>query len=294
MKAGGLSIYRIAAPLLTMGLITSGALFALQEFVLPVTNRIADRDFNVIKGRPPQASSLLDQRWIVASDGRFYNYDYVVERRAAMEIVGRSNLGIAEFALYGLSVFDVDQKSWELREQLYTRRAEWNARSYGYDLDGGYRLSILPEIKFRSFPAARVRGIGAEPGGELEAPHYFRKEQKPSDTMSFGELRRHIATVEAMGFDVVPLTVQLHRKLSFPMVGLVMTLIGIPFAFVVARRGALYGIGVSIVIAIVYWACLGTFEALGNNALLPAPLAAWAPNLLFGVAGLYRMLTLET
>jgi lipopolysaccharide export LptBFGC system permease protein LptF len=97
-----------------------------------------------------------------------------------------------------------------------------------------------------------------------------------------------------MGFDAVPLTVQLHRKLSFPMVGLVMTLIGIPFAFVVARRGALYGIGVSIIIAIVYWACLGTFEALGNNALLPAALAAWAPNLLFGAAGLYRMLTLET
>jgi lipopolysaccharide export LptBFGC system permease protein LptF len=48
------------------------------------------------------------------------------------------------------------------------------------------------------------------------------------------------------------------------------------------------------VIAIVYWACLGIFEALGNNALLPPLLAAWAPNLLFGAAGLYLMLTLET
>jgi lipopolysaccharide export LptBFGC system permease protein LptF len=74
----------------------------------------------------------------------------------------------------------------------------------------------------------------------------------------------------------------------------VMTLIGIPFAFVVARRGALYGIAISIVIAIVYWACLETFQALGNNALLAPLLAAWAPNLLFGAAGLYLMLTLET
>ena len=47
-------------------------------------------------------------------------------------------------------------------------------------------------------------------------------------------------------------------------------------------------------IAIVYWAVLGIFEALGNNALLPAGLAAWAPNILFGAAGLYLMLTLET
>jgi LPS export ABC transporter permease LptF/LPS export ABC transporter permease LptG len=293
MKAGGLSIYRIAAPLLAMGFVASGSLFALQEYVLPITNRIADRDFNVIKGRPPQASSLLDRRWILASDGRFYNYDYLVERSNLGDGTGRT-FGRSEFALYGLSVFDVDARSWDLREQLYTRRAEWNPRAFGYDLDSGYRLALVPRVGFRSFNATRVRGIGPEPGGELEPPTYFKKEQKPSDTMNFGELRRHIATVESMGFDAVPLTVQLHRKLSFPMVGLVMTLIGIPFAFVVARRGALYGIGVSIIIAIVYWACLGTFEALGNNALLPAALAAWAPNLLFGAAGLYRMLTLET
>ena len=73
-----------------------------------------------------------------------------------------------------------------------------------------------------------------------------------------------------------------------------MTLIGIPFAFVVARRGALYGIAAAIVIAIFYWGCLAIFEALGSTALLPPVLASWAPNILFGAAGLYLMLTLET
>ena len=47
-------------------------------------------------------------------------------------------------------------------------------------------------------------------------------------------------------------------------------------------------------IAIVYWAVMGIFSALGDNALLPPSLAAWAPNLIFGAAGLYLMLTLET
>ena len=87
---------------------------------------------------------------------------------------------------------------------------------------------------------------------------------------------------------------QIHRKIAFPMVGLIMTLLGIPFSFVVARRGALYGIGISIVVAIVYWAFLGIFEALGNNAILPPFLAAWSPNLLFGAAGFYLLLTLDT
>ena len=108
------------------------------------------------------------------------------------------------------------------------------------------------------------------------------------------ELREHIATLEALGLDVVALQVKLHGKVAFPFVCLVMTLLGIPFAFVVARRGALYGIGLSIFIAIVYWATLHIFDALGANAVLPPMLAAWAPNLAFGAAGLYLMLTLET
>jgi lipopolysaccharide export LptBFGC system permease protein LptF len=112
--------------------------------------------------------------------------------------------------------------------------------------------------------------------------------------MGFAELGAYIRSLESRGFDVAKLRVQLHRKLAFPMVGLVMTLLAVPFSFVVARRGALYGIGVAIVIAIVYWAVLGIFEALGNNALLHPSLAAWAPNLLFGATGLYLILTLDT
>ena len=90
------------------------------------------------------------------------------------------------------------------------------------------------------------------------------------------------------------LRVQLHRKVAFPFLGVVMTLIGIPFAFVVGRRGALHGVAISIVVAIVYWSCLGVFEALGNNALLPPVLAAWAPNLIFSAVGLFLVLNLET
>jgi lipopolysaccharide export LptBFGC system permease protein LptF len=136
--------------------------------------------------------------------------------------------------------------------------------------------------------------IGRDPGGEIEPPSYFRREDKPSDTMGFGELRAYIASLETRGFDVAKWRVQLHSKLAFPMVGLVMTLLAVPFSFTVARHGALYGIGIAIVIAIVYWAVLGIFRALGDNALLAAWLAAWAPNLIFGAAGLYLILTLET
>jgi LPS export ABC transporter permease LptF/LPS export ABC transporter permease LptG len=294
MKAGGISVYRAAAPLLGVGLVLSLSLYLAQEFVLPSTNRIAALDFNVIKGRPPQSSGFLDRRWILASDNKLYNYEYLVERKNPAEAGLKDPRSRPEFALFGLCIYDVDGKTWALRERVFATRAAWNAASETYDLERGWRRSLEPPRSFRTFDLERVRALGRDPGGEIDPPHYFRREEKPSDTLGFAELRAHIASLEALGFDTVPLQVQLHRKLAFPAVGLIMTLLGIPFSFTVARRGALYGIGASVVIAIVYWACLGIFEALGNNALLPPLLAAWAPNLLFGAAGLYLMLTLET
>jgi LPS export ABC transporter permease LptF/LPS export ABC transporter permease LptG len=294
MKAGGISVYRAALPVVGMGLLASLSLYGMQEFLLPQTNKVAAMDFNVIKGRPAQSSDQFDRRWILASDSRFYNFDYMVERpgprRAAL---AEPEVG-GEFSLYGFSIYDVNPKTWNLRERLFASRAAWNPATRSYDLERGWRLGTGAHPSFRRFDAERVRVVGPEPGGEIEPPGYFKREKPPSDTMGFAELRTYVASLEARGFDVAGLKVQLHRKLAFPMVGLIMTLLGVPFSFVVARRGALYGIGVSIVIAIVYWAFLGTFEALGNNALLHPALAAWAPNVMFGAAGLYLLLTLDT
>ena len=273
MKAAGISIYRASAPMLGLGAIVCLLMFGMSELILPSMNKVANQDRNVIRGRPPQTSSAMERRWILGSDSRFYNYDYLEQ--------GPRPGGIT---LYGLSIYDVDPAKWDLRDRLYAARAGWNGVSY--DLERGWRRSFAGNPRFHTFDQVRTR--------EIEPPSYFNQEERESDTLGFKELRRHIASLEKLGLDVTALRVQLHRKLSFPLVTVVMTLIGIPFAFVVARRGALYGIAAAIVIAIFYWGCLAIFEALGSTGLLPPVLASWAPNILFGAAGLYLMLTLET
>ncbi len=294
MKAGGISVYRAAGPVLGMGVLASLLLYGMQEWVLPVTNKAAALDRNVIKGRPAQSSDQFDRRWVLARDERFYNFDYIVEREAPpARGVAEPGRG-GEFSVYGFSIYDVDPKTWELRQRVFASRATWDPVTRTYDLERGWRRTTGARSTFKPFTGQRVRAVGRDPGGEIEPPAYFRREDRPSDTMGFSELRAYIVSLAARGFDVAKLRVQLHRKLAFPMVGLVMTLLAVPFSFIVARRGALYGIGLSIVVAIVYWAVLGIFEALGSNALLHPALAAWAPNLMFGAAGLYLILTLET
>jgi LPS export ABC transporter permease LptF/LPS export ABC transporter permease LptG len=294
MKAGGISVYRAAGPVLGMGILASLLLYGMQEWVLPTTNKAAALDRNVIKGRPAQSSDQFDRRWVLASDERFYNFDYIVERNNSPARGVAEPARGGEFSVYGFSIYDVDPKTWDLRERLFASRAAWNGATRTYELERGWRRATGARSSYRAFTAERVRVIGRDPGGEIEPPSYFRREEKPSDTMGFAELTAYIRSLESRGFDVAKLKVQLHRKLAFPMVGFIMTLLAVPFSFIVARRGALYGIGIAIVIAIVYWAALGIFEALGNNALLHPALAAWAPNLAFGAIGLYLIFTLET
>ena len=275
MKAAGLSIYRIVLPALTLSAVICLGMFEFAEYLLPPLNKRASQDKNVIKGRPPQSSSTNEHRWIMGSDGRMYNFDYMQKGDA---------LGGVPTSLYGLSIYDVDPKTWQLRDRLYAARAAWNG--VGYNLERGWRWTFTPKTAFRDFNEARTR--------EIEGPSYFAREDRASETMSFAELHAQILTLEKLGLDVTKLRVELHRKIAWPMVSLVMTMIGIPFAFVVARRGALYGVAASVMIAIVYWATLAIFDALGNNALLSPVLAAWAPNILFGTTALYFLFTLET
>ena len=129
---------------------------------------------------------------------------------------------------------------------------------------------------------------------DLEPPTYFLAETPDADRMTYSQLKRYIRELQASGFDVVGYGVQLERKLSFPFVAVIMTLIAVPFAVTTGRRGALYGVGVGIVLAMLYWGATSVFGALGTAAVLPAILAAWAPNLLFAAGAAYLLLTVRT
>ena len=64
--------------------------------------------------------------------------------------------------------------------------------------------------------------------------------------------------------------------------------------FLVGNRGAMAGIGVSIAIAMAYLGVGQLFEQMGNVNYLPAAVAAWAPDALFSLGGLYLILRMRS
>jgi len=112
--------------------------------------------------------------------------------------------------------------------------------------------------------------------------------------MDYHELRNYIEDLQQSGFETVRLKVQLQKKLAYPLITLVMAVLAIPFAAQGRRGGALTGVAIALGIAVVYWVMAGIFEAMGNANQLPALLAAWAPDFIFGLAGGYLLLRVST
>jgi LPS export ABC transporter permease LptG len=271
MKACGISLYRMAVPLLLVALLGSLLLFSLEERLLARANRRAESLNAQIRGRTPRTFNALNRQWVAGREARIYHYALFDTERN-------------EFS--GLSTYALDDSRWRLASHNFAERARY-APSSGWAADQGWRVSFNP----RGIPDWEPWSNGRP---EMEPPEYFETAPPDAELMTYSELQRHVRDLRSSGFNVVPLLVDLQRKLAFPLVTVVMTLLAVPFGVSTGRRGAMYGVGLAIGLAITYWVLMSAFGAMGAGGLLPPLLAAWAPNLLFAAGACYLLLTVRT
>ncbi|MFH1091533.1 MAG: LptF/LptG family permease, partial [Pseudomonadota bacterium] len=116
----------------------------------------------------------------------------------------------------------------------------------------------------------------------------FVQTERSADEMGLRELTNWIRQMKAEGYDPLRYQVELHLKLAFPFICTIMTVIGLPIAFWKEKGGGIaLGIGAGIGLSFVYLVVLGLSRALGYSGLLPPAAAAWLPNVLFILLGLY-------
>ena len=273
-RALGISLYRLGAPVLMAAGLLSGGMYLLANNYLPETNQMQDAMRNQIKGNPPETSYHPGRQWIFGESNRIYSYRYFDRERDV-------------FA--GLSVFELAPRGFRVVRRIYAERAFWQQAVNGWILEDGW----VRDIDHGKVTAYRTFAISLFP--EItEPPSYFKTEIKPSEQMSAAALRRYILALRQSGVDVVSLWVAFYKKFAYPLIALVVALIGLPFAFSGGKRGALWGVGLSFGIAIAYWALSSVFDAMGKLGQLPPTIAAWSPDVLFGLAGLYLFLRVRT
>lgn len=282
MRACGVSLYRSAVPLIVFAAVLSAVLFELQENLVADSARRAEALRRVMSGLPAQLRGPDDRRWVIGRQGDIYHYDYFDPRQN-------------RFSQF--SVFHIDQQRWQLESLVFAKDVQlanvptreggralvWDARSgWSRELAHGARGESVRYTPFQE------RALTLEPAS------YFKTNEPDAELMTYAQLKRYVSQLRAGGFYVVPYLVALQRKIAFPFVTIVMTLLAVPFAVTTGRRGALYGIGAGVLLAILYWVALSVFGAVGTGGLLTPALAAWAPNIIFAAAAGYMLLTVRT
>ena len=275
MKACGISLYRAALPIFIISLLWSGALFALSESILATSNRRAETINDEIRSGESTVVDVLNRRWMAGEDDSIYNY---LSFRPSLD----------EFE--NLSVYHFHGHPWQLARRTFVERARFSEEESNWTGENIWVRDFTSSGSNNSALASdNVRKLTF-----LEPPSYFKTEPPNAELMNVRELNNYIDELSADGFEVRQLVVELHRKLSFPFVTLVLTLIAIPFAVTMGPRGALYGVGVGISLACTYWIVMSAFGAIGSAGMLGPLLSAWGPNLLFGASAAYLLLTVRT
>jgi LPS export ABC transporter permease LptF/LPS export ABC transporter permease LptG len=272
-KASGISLYRLAVPLLFAGLALAAGMIVLDDTFLPYANQRQDALRNQIKGKPPQ-TYRQPERWIFGENSKIYNYDLF---DPTQNLFG------------GLTVLEIDPATFEMRRRVFASRARWSASQKLWLLESGWVR------EFSGGAMVRYDRFNVKDLPELtESPSYFNREVLPAIQMSWPQLRRYIDDLHRAGFDVSALTVQWHRKLAFPLIAPVSMLLAFPFAFLVGTRGAVGGVAVGIAIGIVYWLGAELLAAMGGVGQLPPLLAGWSPDIVFSFLGLYFFFKMPT
>jgi LPS export ABC transporter permease LptG/LPS export ABC transporter permease LptF len=279
MKASGVSLYRIVLPVFVIASMLSASLFAFDQLYLPQANRRQEALRNMIKGKPPQTFEHPGQKWIFGlqepgKPGRIFYYEL---------------FDPAQNAFGNLTVFEFNPETFSISRRIFASHAHWEPELHEWVFEHGWERS------FNGAEISSYRPFDVSTFAEIrEQPQYFKKEALLSSEMSFQELTAYIHDLSQSGFDTIRLRVQLNRKIATPVITLIMAILAVPFALSMGKRGSLTGIAVAIGVAIAYFMVAGIFGAMGDVNLLPALLAAWAPDVIFGLVGGYLLLRTST
>ncbi|MEY2531737.1 MAG: lipopolysaccharide export system permease protein [Verrucomicrobiota bacterium] len=264
--AAGVSIPRMLLPLVIIGLLTTFVAMAFNYSAVPHAE-LARRNYLSNTGSVG-ASRIRGQIFRNRTDARtwfiqdFVSGDTVFNNVQILQQDAHDNIVtnyLAQRAVYLPQI-----KSWQLQQ----------VKIVNYDSSGNIlRSEILPELTIDTWS---------------ETPFRLGSANMDAEFMSFPELREYLHyNADFPPSLLAPFSTHLQYRLALPWTCLVVVLIATPLGIGFSRRGVLSSVAIAIVCVFSMNFLNHLFLALGEGYRIPAWVAAWTPNALFGAIGLY-------
>jgi lipopolysaccharide export LptBFGC system permease protein LptF len=193
-KACGVSLHRLAIPILVASTFLSGGLFAFDHYYVPEANRRQDALRNEIKGRAVQTYLSPERKWIFGKGPRIYYYKFFDKDENVMG---------------GVIVYELEPNTYQLVRQISAERAHWQASLQTWVFENGWRREFHGnhERTLDGIPGADVRGVE-------RASQLFSERGEAGFADELRELDSYIRDLQQSGFNTVKLRVQFYQKFS--------------------------------------------------------------------------------
>lgn len=270
LNSAGVSVYYLFKPLFFIGIFATVCLFCFSEGIVPMTKDIAEKIWRQEVRREAAVISKEKDLWI-KDNHLIVNIRYYHPHEKTI-------FGIA------LNYFD---ESFNLVRKVDAKK--------GVFRDGIWVLSDLIEQTLNKKSGKYTVNIRDELKEPLKfMPDDLKQSVRQSQEMGFGELSEYIRKIEAEGYDATTYRVDLHAKIAFPFICLILCLIGTGIsARANIREGLSLNIAFGIGVIFVYWIFYSFCLSLGYGEMIPPIAAAWTANLIFSCLGVFLLINAE-
>src|SRR6185369_17045060 len=209
-KASGVSLHRIAAPILAAATVLALLFFALAEYVVPFSEQQEARYRNIIYGRAADYSSAArtpsERNWRLSSDGRIWHEDETDPARGA---------------LLEPSVFALD-RDFNITRRDGAREASWDGKEWVFRQGWTRTFGSETQTAYRTYLEERLPG---------DPPRSFARDRRAPEQMRWRELQRYARRLKSSGYPTADLETALYSKFASPALVPLMALLAVPFAF---------------------------------------------------------------
>ncbi len=277
MKSSGISLYRIAVPLVLAGIVLSIISYELDNNLVANGNEKVTKIEQKHMRRKARRNTFRTSKIL---------HDVFLQKQETVHIsLGKYSISGMEadnativFLENGILIKRIDAKKLFWNDSL----SLWNMNNYsirnfnenGEEID--VRIAVTDTLIYANF-----------------TPSDITKQFKSPDEMNFNELTERIALLKENGVKTVRWEVARYNKVSFSLTSLIVILFGLPLAVSKQKGGLAFAAGMSVFIIFAYYTFIKFGQSLGYKEVLDPLISAWIGNVIFTIGGIILLLSVR-
>ncbi len=273
MRAGGLSLYRIIAPILIASLGISILTFLANEYIVPLANKRGEYIRRVkIQKIGLRTHIQRDKVWYRSENNTIWHITHYDPSSEKMR---------------GVTLYRMDPHN-RLTQRIDAVEVVWAPLNKHWEFRKGVIHDFSEEGKInREIFEKKIFALE-------EKPNDFKKTGRNPETMNYQELTRYIKSLSKNGVDPTRYIVDMWAKISAPFISFVLAFVGVSFCIRNSRSGGVaLGVATAIGIGAIYLVFFHASLSFGHAGRLPPILAAWGPNAIFLAGGTYFLASIR-